>query len=88
MGGDEFAVLMMDANQDSVEIVKQRIADKVEALNARGERPYVLSLSVGTLICSFDEQLPLEVLLEKADALMYEEKKGKGVHRTDKHLAF
>ena len=88
MGGDEFAVLMMDANQDSVEIVKQRIADKVEALNARGERPYVLSLSVGTLICGFDEQLPLEVLLEKADALMYEEKKGKGVHRTDKHLAF
>jgi diguanylate cyclase (GGDEF)-like protein len=85
LGGDEFAVLMMGASQESAEIVKQRIADKVKALNALGERPYQLSLSVGTLICDFNEQLPLEVLLEKADALMYEEKKGKGVNRT--HLS-
>jgi diguanylate cyclase (GGDEF)-like protein/PAS domain S-box-containing protein len=84
LGGDEFAVLMMDASQEGAEIVKQRIADKVETLNALGKRPYQLSLSVGTLICDFNEELSLEVLLDKADALMYEEKKSKGVNRAQK----
>ena len=32
-------------------------------------------------LCDSDEILPLETLLEKADALMYEEKKKKGADR-------
>jgi diguanylate cyclase (GGDEF)-like protein len=77
LGGDEFAVLMSDADQESARIVKKRLADKVDRLNAKGHRPYTLSLSIGVLICNSDEEAPLEALLGRVDALMYEEKKKK-----------
>jgi diguanylate cyclase (GGDEF)-like protein len=81
VGGDEFAILMSDADQESSRIVKKRIADKVDKLNAEGRRPYTLSLSVGMLVCNPDEKAPLEDLLSRVDALMYDEKKNKGASR-------
>ena len=33
------------------------------------------------LVCNPDEEAPLETLLGRVDALMYEEKKNKGVNR-------
>jgi diguanylate cyclase (GGDEF)-like protein len=81
LGGDEFAVLMSDADQESARIVKKRLADKVDKLNAKGHRPYTLSLSIGMLICNSDEEAPLEALLGRVDALMYEEKKKKRANR-------
>jgi diguanylate cyclase (GGDEF)-like protein/PAS domain S-box-containing protein len=81
LGGDEFAILMIDAKEESARILRNRITDKVGKLNAEGKCPYQLSLSIGMLLCRFDEKLPLETLLEKADALMYAEKKGKGACR-------
>jgi diguanylate cyclase (GGDEF)-like protein len=81
LGGDEFAILMSDADAESARIVKKRLADKVDKLNAEGHRPYTLSLSVGMLVCNSDEKAPLETLLSKVDALMYEEKKKKGANR-------
>jgi two-component system cell cycle response regulator len=81
LGGDEFAVLMSDANEESARIVRKRLADKITKLNAKGHRPYTLSFSVGMLVCNPDEEAPLETLLGRVDALMYEEKKNKGVNR-------
>jgi diguanylate cyclase (GGDEF)-like protein len=81
LGGDEFAILMSDADAESARIVKKRLTDKVDKLNAEGHRPYTLSLSVGMLVCNCDEKAPLETLLGRVDALMYEEKKKKGVNR-------
>ena len=85
LGGDEFAVLMVDASEETARIVRERLESKVEKLNKKGERPYKLSLSIGMLMCGSDENLPLESLLEKADALMYEEKKKKGAERGKAH---
>jgi diguanylate cyclase (GGDEF)-like protein len=81
LGGDEFAILMSDANEQSAQIVRKRLADKVDKLNAKGRRPYALSLSIGMLVCNPDEKAPLEALLGRVDALMYEEKKKKGATR-------
>jgi diguanylate cyclase (GGDEF)-like protein len=81
LGGDEFAILMSDADAESARIVKKRLADKVDKLNAERHRPYALSLSVGMLVCNCDEKAPLETLLGRVDALMYEEKRRKGVNR-------
>jgi diguanylate cyclase (GGDEF)-like protein len=81
LGGDEFAILMSDADEESARIVKKRLADKVDKFNAEGHRPYTLSLSIGMLICDADEESPLEPLLSRVDALMYEEKKKKGANR-------
>jgi diguanylate cyclase (GGDEF)-like protein len=87
LGGDEFAVLMVDASESTARVVKERLASKVQKINEKEDRPYRLSLSVGMLICDSDENLPLEVLLEKADALMYEEKKKKGANRGNGYRA-
>jgi len=81
LGGDEFAILMIDAGEETARIVKERLTSKVEKVNAKGNRAYKLSLSVGMLVCGSDEILPLESLLKKADTLMYEEKKKKGADR-------
>jgi diguanylate cyclase (GGDEF)-like protein len=85
LGGDEFAILMSDANQDSARIVRRRVADKVDRLNAEGHRPYTLSLSIGVMICDADEETPLETLLGRVDALMYEEKRKKRANRDVLH---
>jgi diguanylate cyclase (GGDEF)-like protein len=85
LGGDEFAILMIDADEESARIVKKRLADKVNRLNADGHRPYTLSLSIGMLICNPGETAPLEDLLGRVDALMYEEKKKKGANRDGLH---
>jgi diguanylate cyclase (GGDEF)-like protein len=82
LGGDEFAILMSDADQESDRIVKERLADKVDKINAAGHRRYTLSLSIGMLICDSDEEASLEILLSRVDALMYEEKKKKGANRS------
>jgi len=82
LGGDEFAILMSDADQESDRIVKKRLAGKVDKINAAGHRRYTLSLSIGMLICDSDEEAPLETLLSRVDALMYEEKKKKGANRS------
>jgi diguanylate cyclase (GGDEF)-like protein len=81
LGGDEFAILMSDADEKSAQIVKKRLADKADKLNVEGHRPYTLSLSIGMLMCNSDEKAPLEALLSRVDALMYEEKKKKGANR-------
>jgi len=81
LGGDEFAILMSDADENSSRIVKKRLADKVDKLNAKGLRHYTLSLSIGMLVCDSDEETPLEALLGRVDALMYEDKKKKGANR-------
>jgi diguanylate cyclase (GGDEF)-like protein/PAS domain S-box-containing protein len=81
LGGDEFAALMVDADGSSADIIKQRLIAKVEKFNRAAERPYCLSLSLGMLVCEWSETSSLEALLAKADALMYEDKKQKGVTR-------
>jgi GGDEF domain-containing protein len=46
-------------------------------VNAKPDRAYPLGFSVGILSCPPDEMTPVETLLERADALMYEEKRKK-----------
>lgn len=81
LGGDEFAILMVDVNEESATIVRKRLRDKLDKLNASANRTYRVSLSVGMLWCDADQPLPIEVLLSKADALMYEDKRKRNAAR-------
>jgi diguanylate cyclase (GGDEF)-like protein len=85
LGGDEFAILMVDASEETAGIVRGRLTEKVERLNREGNRPYRFSLSIGMLMCESDEKRTLEDMLEKADALMYQEKKKKSADRGKGH---
>jgi diguanylate cyclase (GGDEF)-like protein/PAS domain S-box-containing protein len=77
VGGDEFAVLAIQARSNEADEILARLQRRLDARNAQRERRYRLSLSVG--IASYDPQspLPLEELMARSDALMYERKRGK-----------
>lgn len=79
-GGDEFAVLMIDAPPDAIHIVRPRLKAILASLNSRPRRPYVLSLSAGIVPCRASYVGSLEDMLARAEALMGEEKKRKCVY--------
>ncbi len=78
MGGDEFAVLAVDAAENR-EIVFRRLAERISLHNALPDRRYEISVSAGMAI--YDPQSPcsLDDLISQADTLMYEQKKTKSV---------
>ena len=81
MGGDEFAVLAIDAADENRGGLIKRLRGALDAYNGPHAKEYELSLSVGTARFDPENPIPLDELITKADALMYEEKQGKGPHR-------
>jgi diguanylate cyclase (GGDEF)-like protein len=77
IGGDEFAVIAIEAGKDSAEILEARLRDNFDARNARGDRRYTLAISVGIARYDPDSPCSLDELLARADASMYEQKHGK-----------
>jgi diguanylate cyclase (GGDEF)-like protein len=75
IGGDEFALLATDATQQDEVIVRARVATALAAANAGPNRAYEIGCSVGFLTCPGAETASIEELLQRADELMYEEKK-------------
>ncbi len=74
MGGDEFWVLLSDADSDTVPALLARLAQSVEE-RGRGRR-YRLSYSVGSASCRAEaSDFTLNSLSEIADAGMYSAKK-------------
>jgi diguanylate cyclase (GGDEF)-like protein/PAS domain S-box-containing protein len=74
IGGDEFVVLVIETDGVSAEILTTRLQENLEARNAREDRRYKLSLSVG--IARYDPESPCSIdeLLARADRSMYEQK--------------
>lgn len=77
MGGDEFAVLTIDANENNIAVIKARLESNVESYNLVSVRGYALSFSMGVIPVDLDSMFTVDVLLTKADAAMYEHKQGK-----------
>jgi len=74
IGGDEFVVLAIETDGLPTEVLTTRLQENLEAHNARGNRRYKLSLSMG--IARYDPESPCSIdeLLARADRLMYEQK--------------
>jgi diguanylate cyclase (GGDEF)-like protein/PAS domain S-box-containing protein len=75
ISGDEFVVLAAETDEVSAAVLTTRLRDNLEAHNARGDRPYKLSLSIG--LVSYDPEHPCSAdeLLARADRAMYEQKR-------------
>jgi diguanylate cyclase (GGDEF)-like protein len=73
IGGDEFAVLAIEASAAHAEIITARLAALLAARNAGADLP--LSLSTGFAVYEPEDPQPLDVLLARADARMYERKR-------------
>jgi len=79
VGGDEFAVLALAADEDSTRILAERLQENLDASNARLARSYELSVSIGTAQYDPDHPCPIDGLMARADSLMYEHKRSRSV---------
>ena len=77
LGGDEFVVLAIEAVENSVEIIKQRLENNIAGHNAKGERRFTLSLSIGSSYYDPKKSSSIEDLIQEADRMMYEHKRRK-----------
>jgi diguanylate cyclase (GGDEF)-like protein/PAS domain S-box-containing protein len=76
IGGDEFAVLAVDA-MEPPETVLKRLADRIGSHNARNDQPFDLSLSIGTAVYDASPSCSVDELMSRADEAMYEQKRRK-----------
>ena len=77
MGGDEFAVLTIDAKEGSIKIIQERLQSNVDTYNLESGRPYALSFSMGIIRVDLEATFTVDALLTQADEAMYAHKKGK-----------
>jgi two-component system cell cycle response regulator len=75
LGGDEFAVLATDAAQQGDVVMRARVTAALQAANTRSNRTYDIGCSMGFLRCLSAETASIQERLQRADALMYEEKR-------------
>ncbi|MBN1587447.1 MAG: diguanylate cyclase [Candidatus Omnitrophica bacterium] len=74
IGGDEFAVLAIDAKKESAEAIKNRINQGIDAWNKESRYEFDLSVSLGIGIYDPDNPCSVDALLAQADFDMYREK--------------
>jgi diguanylate cyclase (GGDEF)-like protein len=77
IGGDEFAVLAIESNRLSNELLTKRLEQHLHEHNQQHGYPFDLKVSVGTVFCDPSCPLSMEDLLVKADQTMYQEKRRK-----------
>jgi diguanylate cyclase (GGDEF)-like protein/PAS domain S-box-containing protein len=81
MGGDEFAVLLTDHVEIFEEkIIVNNLRDKLRKHNEQGAHRYELSLSIGMAQYETKHPCSIDKLLNKADILMYKDKKHQKTH--------
>lgn len=75
-GGDEFVLLGCGNYSDSkIDDTIQKIAQKLQAINASHKLPFHLSASVGGVLERISQARDIEALYQKADENMYQMKK-------------
>ncbi|MDH4162897.1 MAG: diguanylate cyclase [Nitrospirota bacterium] len=77
MGGDEFAVVLVNATEENVEAVQKRLRKRLDEHNQRRDGTYRLSVSMGLSVFDPDRPASVDELIRDADAQMYDEKRKK-----------
>jgi len=83
-GGDEFVVLLGNSDDESEEIVLNRLRQRIEAYNAAMPRRFTLSMSLGSCPVDVASAQSLEDAVTHADAAMYADKAKKKKATKDK----
>jgi diguanylate cyclase (GGDEF)-like protein len=77
IGGDEFCVLLVGDPDLDHERVVRRLRETEAAHNARGGRPFRVSMSIGATALPPGRSVTLEELIDAADEGMYAEKRAR-----------
>jgi len=78
-GGDEFMVMMINAECTDLKSIDARITRKINDYNSTAKHQFVISMSWG--IAKYDPAAPedIEDIITRADTMMYEHKKFKSI---------
>ncbi len=76
-GGDEFIVLVLNADSDEIEEMDMRLQSSLDAFNASEDKEYTLAVSRGYAVYDPENPVTLDELLKAADKNMYENKSNK-----------
>lgn len=77
IGGDEFAIALTDSSAEAAGRAAERLMKKIDEHNQSENDPYPLKLSFGVASSQPNDPASLEELLDRADRMMYEEKRKK-----------
>lgn len=77
MGGDEFAVLLIDTADRDMQAITDRLETILNQANAGLDNKYRLSVSMGMAVFDHTQPATIDELLQEADRRMYEEKQRK-----------
>jgi len=77
LGGDEFTIFAMNAGVGMIETFEKRIAGYVDEYNKDSGKPYKVSISIGGVPFLHTDNVGIETLMNKADVLLYQQKKEK-----------
>ncbi|MCK4422101.1 PAS domain S-box protein [candidate division WOR-3 bacterium] len=77
IGGDEFAIIVVEVSQDADEILTTRLQENLQTTDSKANRRYKLSISIG--IACYEPRCPrsIDELMNQADRLMYKQKRSK-----------
>jgi len=76
VGGDEFAILAVEADDQSVEAIKARLQSALDHTNRGHGRPWDVSVSIGIVSYDPEQHTSVEELMAGADREMYVHKRG------------
>lgn len=79
IGGDEFAIMAVNADIDLLDIVMNRFHKFMDYINRRPRQKYKLSMSIGSALFDPVHPCSLDELMSKADITMYADKKNKKI---------
>ena len=78
VGGDEFAILALEAKAESLDMLRKRLKENIKLASCNSHSNCKLALSLGIVYYNPEKIQTIEELLKRADALMYEEKSSIG----------
>ena len=76
LGGDEFVALLPNTHVVSAEDLIQRFRSAIDAYNKKAKRGYNISFSSGIVSVDTNQPQSINVLLDRADSVMYQQKHG------------
>lgn len=83
MGGDEFAILAIEASKANIDTINRRLKEHIDIHNAKANRQFELSMSIGISRFYPDSQQSLDDLITQADEQMYLQKRKKKKIQSD-----
>jgi two-component system cell cycle response regulator len=77
IGGDEFAVVVIEDAKNNEASLYTRLQEKLDDFNRYSGRHYILGLSMGSVRVAPEDVFTLEQLMLRADTALYDQKKAK-----------